>query len=109
MDGSRGATGSMDVGISHLNMNINVIRGGGHGLGVQGSSDTNSTAVAATGDAASASSPLVCEVAVNKKIGESSDRLGLARGQFLISTSSRVARTTVFSIFLFCSCPQVAD
>lgn len=32
MDGSRGATGAVDVGVSHLNMNINVI-GGGHGLG----------------------------------------------------------------------------
>lgn len=55
MDGSRGATGSVDVGVSHLNMNINVTGGGLGSVGIQGNSDT-------AGDAASASSsPPVCK------------------------------------------------
>lgn len=55
MDGSRGATGSVDVGVSHLNMNINVTAGGLGTVGIQGNND-------ATGDTASASSsPPVCK------------------------------------------------
>lgn len=50
MDGSRGATGAVDVGVSHLNMNINVI-GGGHGLG-GGDKST------AGGDSSSSSPPV---------------------------------------------------
>lgn len=54
MDGSRGATGAVDVGVSHLNMNINVI-GGGHGLGSGLSAGDKSAA----GDSAVSSSPPV--------------------------------------------------
>lgn len=66
MDGSRGATGSVDVGVSHLNMNINVI-GGGHGLGstavagVQGGSGTTEASSVNDTAASSSASPPVCD------------------------------------------------
>lgn len=55
MDGSRGATGAVDVGVSHLNMNINVI-GGGHGLGSSLASGGDKGA--AGGDSKSSSPPV---------------------------------------------------
>lgn len=59
MEGSRGASAAVDVGLSHLNMNINVI---GHGLNsttvsVQGGNE------ASAGDSSSGSnSPPVSEI-----------------------------------------------
>lgn len=55
MDGSRGATGAVDVGVSHLNMNINVI-GGGHGLGSGLASGGDKST--AGGDSSSSSPPV---------------------------------------------------
>lgn len=56
MDGSRGATGAVDVGVSHLNMNINVI-GGGHGLG-SGLASGGGDKSTAGGDSSSSSPPV---------------------------------------------------
>ncbi|CAM9571056.1 unnamed protein product [Hapterophycus canaliculatus] len=61
MDGSRGATGSVDVGVSHLNMNINVI-GGGHGLGSGGLTSGGDKGTGA-GDSVSSSTPVSAAVA----------------------------------------------
>lgn len=58
MDGSRGATGAVDVGVSHLNMNINVI-GGGHGLG---SGITSGGDKSTAGGESSSASPPVGEI-----------------------------------------------
>lgn len=55
MDGSRGATGAVDVGVSHLNMNINVIGGHGLGSGLASGGDKN------TAGGESSSSPPVGE------------------------------------------------
>lgn len=58
MDGSRGATGAVDVGVSHLNMNINVI-GGGHGLGSSsGGLASGGDKSSAGGDSTSSSPPV---------------------------------------------------
>ena len=57
MDGSRGATGSVDVGVSHLNMNINVI-GGGHGLGSGGLASGGDQTAAGGADSSSSSPPV---------------------------------------------------
>lgn len=56
MDGSRGATGAVDVGVSHLNMNINVV-GGGHGLGSGGLASGGDKGTAG-GDSSSSSPPV---------------------------------------------------
>lgn len=73
MDGSRGATGSVDVGVSHLNMNINVI-GGGHGLGSSGLTSNDVDKSNAGVDSSSSSPP----------VGEASDtRRGFRRSPML--------------------------
>lgn len=52
MDGPRGATGAVDVGVSHLNMNINVTAGGLGAVGIPGG------AASGSGDATGATSGL---------------------------------------------------
>lgn len=65
--GARGATGAVDVGVSHLNMNINVTGGGVGGLGssVVGLAGTSDSGGGGGGDSSSVaggstSSPPVC-------------------------------------------------
>ncbi|CAM9233704.1 unnamed protein product, partial [Ascophyllum nodosum] len=107
MNGSRGAAAAVDVGVSHLNMNINVI---GHGLGstgvgVQGGSETT------LGDSASGSpSP-----PVRRFVTVSTDRLPTSNGglpsgrsrspgfevaQVKASESSNAASSSTASVFL---------
>ncbi|CAN0461334.1 unnamed protein product, partial [Ectocarpus sp. 12 AP-2014] len=78
MDGSRGATGAVDVGVSHLNMNINVI-GGGHGLGSGLSAGDKSAA----GDSTVSSSPPVAAAAFGSSaaMATSSSNGGLPSGR----------------------------
>lgn len=57
MDGSRGATGTVDVGVSHLNMNINVIGGLGSAVG-GGASPSGGAAGDSTASVASSSPPV---------------------------------------------------
>lgn len=75
MDGSRGATGAVDVGVSHLNMNINVI-GGGHGLG---SGLTSGGDKGTAGGESSSSSPPVGECSRQRRA-----RAAATAGAFVI-------------------------
>lgn len=77
MDGSRGATGTVDVGVSHLNMNINVI--GGLGNAVGGGASPSAGAGDSTASVAS-SSPPVRAVSVEAVLNPLLFRLVATRG-----------------------------